>query len=171
MSYFVVGTRWSFTGHIITLMINYYYYNNNWIHKIHWLLWLFLLFDESELKKIKISLYIYFKQIAGLQLREVRNLANGTLDMKELSEKLRPESPDPHEPYTSLVCIENTHNYCGGTVLPIEWIDQVTKIMTCLKQIISLYFGLNYYYFYVLFWWECILYFTKKNNWFGSLIV
>lgn len=89
----------------------------------------------SEMKKRKISTYRYFKQIAGLQLREVRNLANGALDMKELSEKLRPESPDPHEPYTSLVCIENTHNYCGGTVLPIEWIDQVTKIMTCSKYV------------------------------------
>lgn len=60
-----------------------------------------------------------------MQLREVRNLNDGTLDMKELREKLRPEHPDPHEPYTSLVCIENTHNYCGGTVLSVEWIDQV----------------------------------------------
>lgn len=96
-----------------------------------------------------------------MQLREVRNLANGTLDMKELSEKLRPESPDPHEPYTSLVCIENTHNYCGGTVLPIEWIDQVTKMMTCSKYLISLYFGLNYYYFYTLFVWGLYIIYCK----------
>lgn len=66
-------------------------------------------------------------QIAGLQLREVRNLPDGTLDMTELREKLRPECPDPHEPITSLVCIENTHNYCGGTVLPVEWIEQVNQ--------------------------------------------
>lgn len=64
-------------------------------------------------------------QIAGLQLREVKNLPGGTLDMTELLEKLRPEHPDSHEPITSLVCIENTHNYCGGTVLPIEWIERV----------------------------------------------
>lgn len=68
---------------------------------------------------------IFVAQIAGLQLREVRNLDDGTLDMEELREKLRPTHPDPHEPYTSLVCIENTHNYCGGTALPVEWIDQV----------------------------------------------
>ncbi|KAE9541148.1 hypothetical protein AGLY_004393 [Aphis glycines] len=67
-------------------------------------------------------------QIAGLQMREVTNLNDGTLDMTELIGKLRPEFPDPHEPYTTLVCIENTHNYCGGTVLPIEWIDQLGKL-------------------------------------------
>lgn len=53
--------------------------------------------------------------------------------MTDLREKLRPEDPDPHEPITSLVCIENTHNYCGGTVLTIEWINQVINIF---KQII-----------------------------------
>ncbi|VVC40106.1 Hypothetical protein CINCED_3A012779 [Cinara cedri] len=68
-------------------------------------------------------------QIAGLQLREVRNMADGTFDMAEFLEKLRPEGPDPHEPYTTLVCVENTHNYCGGTILPIEWIDQLGKFV------------------------------------------
>ncbi|XP_015373180.1 PREDICTED: probable low-specificity L-threonine aldolase 2 [Diuraphis noxia] len=66
--------------------------------------------------------------VAGLQMREVRNLDDGTLDMTELLGKIRPEFPDPHEPYTTLVCIENTHNYCGGTILPIEWIDQLGKL-------------------------------------------
>jgi len=80
-------------------------------HKSHILLW-----EQSGAS-----------QIGGLQLREVKNLNDGTLDMAELHEKLRPEFPDPHEPYTSLICIENTHNYCGGTVLPIEWIDQLGK--------------------------------------------
>lgn len=70
----------------------------------------------------------YCKQIAGLQMREVKNLDDGTLEMTELLGKIRPEFPDPHEPYTALVCIENTHNYCGGTILPIEWIDQVPNI-------------------------------------------
>uniref|UniRef100_A0A2S2QXR1 Low specificity L-threonine aldolase n=1 Tax=Sipha flava TaxID=143950 RepID=A0A2S2QXR1_9HEMI len=68
-------------------------------------------------------------QIAGLQLREVKNLVDGTLDMTDLRGKLRPECPDPHEPFTSLVCIENTHNYCGGSALPIEWIDKLGKFL------------------------------------------
>lgn len=74
-------------------------------------------------------------------MREVRNLDDGTLDMTELLGKIRPEFPDPHEPYTTLVCIENTHNYCGGTILPIEWIDQVTKIMRFLLMS-NTYFGI-----------------------------
>lgn len=58
-------------------------------------------------------------------MREVRNLPDGTLNMTELSEKLRPTKPLDFESYTSLVCIENTHNYLGGVVLPLEWLDQV----------------------------------------------
>ncbi|XP_050520507.1 uncharacterized protein LOC126893967 [Daktulosphaira vitifoliae] len=66
-------------------------------------------------------------QIGSLQLREVKNLPDGTFDILDLNEKLRPESPDPHEPYTSVVCIENTHNTCGGTVLPLKWIDELSN--------------------------------------------
>lgn len=69
----------------------------------------------------------FFKQIAGLQLREVRNLPDGSLDMTELREKIRPSKPCDYESYTSLVCIENTHNYLGGVVLPLEWLDQVNN--------------------------------------------
>lgn len=68
------------------------------------------------------------QQYAGLQLREVRNLSDGTLDMAELREKLRPSNPVDFESYTSLVCVENTQNYLGGVVLPLEWLDQVTNI-------------------------------------------
>lgn len=58
-------------------------------------------------------------------MREVKNLSDGTLDMTELREKIRPSNPHDHESYTSLVCIENTQNYCGGTVLPLKWLDEV----------------------------------------------
>lgn len=58
-------------------------------------------------------------------MREIKNLPDGTLDMTELRKKLRPSNPVDYEPYTSLVCIENTHNYLGGAVLPLEWLDQV----------------------------------------------
>lgn len=60
-----------------------------------------------------------------MQMREVRNFPDGTLDMTQLREKLRPTNPLDFESYTSLVCIENTHNYLGGVVLPLEWLDQV----------------------------------------------
>jgi len=67
------------------------------------------------------------KQIAGLQMREVRNMPDGTLDMTELRAKLRPTNPLDYESHTLLVCIENTLNYFGGVVLPLEWLDQVLK--------------------------------------------
>ncbi|KAF0752618.1 putative low-specificity L-threonine aldolase 2, partial [Aphis craccivora] len=63
-------------------------------------------------------------QFAGLQMREVRNLPDGSFDLSELSEKCRPTNPYDHESYTSLICVENTHNYLGGVVVPLEWLDQ-----------------------------------------------
>ncbi|XP_060852172.1 uncharacterized protein LOC132930356 [Rhopalosiphum padi] len=68
-------------------------------------------------------------QFAGLQMREVRNLPDGSLDMSELREKCRPTNPYDYESYTSLICIENTHNYLGGVVVPIEWLDQLGKFV------------------------------------------
>lgn len=35
---------------------------------------------------------------------------------------------DCHEPVTSLVIVENTHNMCGGKVLPLEWLNDLAAI-------------------------------------------
>ena len=56
--------------------------------------------------------------------RALTNLSDGTFSLMELREKIRPD--DPHHPITSLVCIENTHNKCGGVALPEDWIRQVS---------------------------------------------
>jgi threonine aldolase len=53
--------------------------------------------------------------LAGVQLRPVVNDRQGRLDLDELKETIRGE--DIHYPRTSLVCLENTHNRCGGIVL------------------------------------------------------
>ena len=34
---------------------------------------------------------------------------------------------DIHEPQTKMICIENTHNACGGKVLPISFMEGVKK--------------------------------------------
>lgn len=60
-------------------------------------------------------------------MREVRNLPDGTLNMIELREKLRPSNPQDYESYTSVVCLENTNNYLGGVALPLEWLDEVNN--------------------------------------------
>ncbi|XP_044252815.1 probable low-specificity L-threonine aldolase 2 isoform X1 [Tribolium madens] len=66
-------------------------------------------------------------QIAGVQASLIRNNNDGTFSLDELRDRIR-KNPDCHEPYTSLVIIENTHNMCGGKVLPLDWIEKVKYI-------------------------------------------
>ncbi|XP_049852975.1 uncharacterized protein LOC126334613 isoform X2 [Schistocerca gregaria] len=63
--------------------------------------------------------------IAGVQVTTVKNKPDGTFDLDEMQMKIRNE--DIHEPVTALICIENTHNLCGGKVLPMEWLDELWK--------------------------------------------
>lgn len=53
--------------------------------------------------------------LGGLGLRTVRNDEQGRLDLDETREAIRGD--DVHYPPTGLICLENTHNRCGGTVL------------------------------------------------------
>lgn len=53
--------------------------------------------------------------ISGVQLYPVPNTRRGTLETVALTQAIR--APDDHHPHSALVCIENTHNACGGAVL------------------------------------------------------
>jgi threonine aldolase len=53
--------------------------------------------------------------LAGVQLRSVPNDSQGRLDPKDVGAMIRGQ--DIHFPRTSLVCLENTHNRCGGAAL------------------------------------------------------
>lgn len=53
--------------------------------------------------------------VAGTNLRAVPNDEYGRMDVDLVQAAIRPE--DIHFPSTSLLCIENTHNRCGGAVL------------------------------------------------------
>ncbi|CAH1115903.1 unnamed protein product [Phaedon cochleariae] len=66
-------------------------------------------------------------QIAGVQCQPMKNKDDGTFSLDELREKIR-KNPDIHEPISSLIVIENTHNLCGGKVLPLDWIEKVGSI-------------------------------------------
>lgn len=68
-------------------------------------------------------------QIAGVQIWPLRNKPDGTFDLDEMEEKVR-DHEDDHEPKTSLICVENTQNWCGGKVLPLEWLDDVSTVHT-----------------------------------------
>ena len=49
---------------------------------------------------------------------------NGTFSLKGIKDKIR-NHEDDHFPKTGMIAVENTQNYYGGVVLPLEWIDQV----------------------------------------------
>ncbi|BET02836.1 L-allo-threonine aldolase [Nesidiocoris tenuis] len=71
-------------------------------------------------------------QIAGAQLRTVANKPNGTFDINEMISKIR-SNQVKFSPRTSLVCVENTHNSCGGRVLPIPWLEQLGEVLKDFK--------------------------------------
>ena len=56
--------------------------------------------------------------VAGVQLRDVPNDARGRIDPAAVEAAIRGENV--HMPRTSLLCLENTHNRCGGAAIPVE---------------------------------------------------
>lgn len=56
--------------------------------------------------------------LGGLGLRTVRNDGQGRLDAEEVRAAVRGENI--HWPRTGLLCLENTHNMCGGTALTVD---------------------------------------------------
>lgn len=60
-------------------------------------------------------------------MNTVRNNPDGTFSLDEFRSKIRGEDPI-HEPTTTLAIVENTHNICGGKVIPLEWMDKWAAI-------------------------------------------
>jgi len=63
--------------------------------------------------------------LSQVQLR-VFDSPDGTLDLEKMEEYVHTDADVHHAP-TRLVCLENTHNHCGGVVLPIEHIRAVRE--------------------------------------------
>lgn len=59
-------------------------------------------------------------QLAGIQTALVKNNEDGTFNLDELRQRIR-KNPDFHEPVTSLIVVENTHNMCGGKVSHLKY--------------------------------------------------
>ncbi|XP_064552665.1 uncharacterized protein LOC135438315 [Drosophila montana] len=66
--------------------------------------------------------------LAGVQLATIRNQQDGTFSLEELRHKIR-QYEDCHEPVTSLVVVENTHNICGGKVMPLAYLDDLVALV------------------------------------------
>jgi threonine aldolase len=65
--------------------------------------------------------------LGGVHSRQVIENDDGTIPLQNLIDAIRPYD-DPHYPYTRLVCLENTHNMCGGSPLSKEYIDSVASL-------------------------------------------
>lgn len=56
-------------------------------------------------------------QIAGVAARTLPTAADGTMSLDAIEQAIR-SSGNVHFPATELIAIENSHNWCGGRVLP-----------------------------------------------------
>ncbi|MBA2394757.1 MAG: low-specificity L-threonine aldolase [Ktedonobacteraceae bacterium] len=65
--------------------------------------------------------------LGGAPMWVVPNLADGSLDLAKVRAGIADES-DEHVAATALICIENTQNRCGGTVLSVEQVQAVADL-------------------------------------------
>lgn len=71
---------------------------------------------------------IVCKQFGGINLRTVKTLPDGSVDLDEVVRKIR-NGDDVHQSITNLLCLENTHNRCGGRVIPLSFIRKVSNVL------------------------------------------
>lgn len=64
--------------------------------------------------------------LSGVQFCHVGN-PDGTMDAAEVEEAID-TGDNPHHLPTTLICMENTHNFSGGCVLPMEAMESVAAV-------------------------------------------
>ena len=67
---------------------------------------------------------VFHSQFGGINLRAVKTLPDGSIDLEEVARKIR-NAGDVHQSLNNLLCLENTHNRCGGRVVPMSHIHKV----------------------------------------------
>jgi threonine aldolase len=65
--------------------------------------------------------------LGGIVLHTVRTLPDGTLPVEAIAAALR-TAADIHATPTGVVCLENTHNRCGGVVIAPEYFEAVADL-------------------------------------------
>jgi threonine aldolase len=61
--------------------------------------------------------------LGGVHSHQIPNQTDGTLALDDILTAIRAD--DDHFPVTRLICLENTHNRCGGVSLSVEYTRQV----------------------------------------------
>jgi threonine aldolase len=64
--------------------------------------------------------------LGGIHHYAVPNQPDGTLRLKDIEAAIRPDNE--HYPRTRLLCLENTHNRCGGAVLSAIYTDAACEL-------------------------------------------
>jgi threonine aldolase len=75
--------------------------------------------------------HVYLHEAGGISALgavhscQITNQADGSLALDEILSAIR--SDDPHEPVTRLICLENTHNACGGVYQTKDYTNLLVK--------------------------------------------
>ncbi len=64
--------------------------------------------------------------LGGVHSCQIPNQADGTLALNDIQAAIR--AKDAHQPISRLVCLENTHNRCGGVALTAEYTQMAGDI-------------------------------------------
>jgi threonine aldolase len=67
-----------------------------------------------------------YAHIAGVAMKAIDG-DNGALDPDKVENLIR-DTENVHHPRTALICMENTHNAAGGTVISLENMEKVRKV-------------------------------------------
>lgn len=65
--------------------------------------------------------------LGGVHSCQLPNQPDGTIALDDIRAAIRPD--DDHCPVTRLVCLENTHNRCGGVSLSVEYTRSVGQLV------------------------------------------
>jgi threonine aldolase len=65
--------------------------------------------------------------LGGVHSYQLHNQQDGALALEDIAAAIR--SDDPHEPKTRLICLENTHNACGGTYQTPAYTSKVSEFV------------------------------------------
>jgi len=64
--------------------------------------------------------------LGGIHPRPLPNQPDGTIALEDIEAAIRTDNL--HFPRTRLICLENTHNRCGGAVLTLEYMQAVGQL-------------------------------------------
>jgi threonine aldolase len=64
--------------------------------------------------------------LGGVHSHQLYNQPDGSLLLEDIHNAIRPQ--DIHHPSSRLLCLENTHNRCGGAALSLEYTRQASEL-------------------------------------------